>query len=1827
MASPLPGRFAIPSPGSSISEHDPFNTTPSRSQSHRYSSFDTNLFSTYTRGSPSQAKRALEAHIVDTDRRIQEASKLGTALLEQKKQLAERLRDVDSQHDDGEVGPELKQKLLDLEREYNEVGRETARAFLTKSRKVSNDDANSGAMPSSNSPSKPQVNSRKVRNTPGSRVHDIEFATEISTSLLDQVRQMQSLLTEKEEALKAANRENEKTQANVEIMANRLRAIDNDEQRYKDENWHLETRIQELSIEVKEAAAREQKLNSVLETHASERDAADKEFEELRLAHVELDEERGLVKKQHETELSGLRRNMLQGETERAGLEKKIQELQSQNEDFARAMAYRSRLDSEVRGMDNDLEAEGAALNFDMPDPGLPPSPTKGTPRHGTLESETLRSSLNHAHRMIQNLKNNIHREKTEKVELKRMLQDARDELESRRADGGVAANASKKRRPNTAQDAFKKPARPDRLGASKNAQEEIMNDPSWEEYEDSPLRSRAFAKGDTYDTGTETSDAFETANENNTATESEAFHTGAESMDDSDDLTETESSNLKRSTHTPLASKRPSNRRSLQSTASDEGDPYDLTTPPSNNSQARNKSLSARLGLNRSSASPNVQGSPASYVSNGSQPAAYQDLAAELEDMDDLNSTPARSTGSQEFSPASRQASASSLRYGSPALQAAQSASSLRFDSRSPAFQSAQGASSLRLGPPNFASQTATAKPAMVDSGMVTEPWEPSPRVVYVEATQSSHAAAKSSLANSAKGLSQGAASDRSNEPDFRAEMPGAFHDESEEAEISTGSAFGQPSPSTSVKSLGFSTIKSQHYAPREVIPATSEPRMYGSPSQGMPYRGGPEFMRSPQSPRALQLSMSTISSLHTKPIEPVRPEPRDNVYARNEALPLREAQNGPGHLDAAVTKSSTLASIFGPVSSLETNSTPNRQAGSAMIQNNQDLTRTAAHSTSTAFPAVPTNSQTLMDRAASQQVTPSGGSPTLARSTLAFANSLLGFRTNDGQDKAASTATDSRSESVKSSASTIKSSVHETSEVGVNSASVRPKEVDINARQPQQTPTQSNVHKPVNFDWARPQEDQGRQQSAPAPLTSSQAAQRHGQDVQSVEDEETAVLEPPLHISRADSRPGNFQEPTLQFGDASLEPDRRAPFKSVSGNVDQRALKMPSKNDVVPVGMTARNRTLDEGTQTMVSAEQIEFLLRERNSRAMLVTTIMPLTSSPRPQSLGRESSMTNASLVNLPSSSRSRSGSGSRAAALLSLTGPSAPPLPVDHKEVIAAAASRNTFFSGSMGPPPVPTSAYKLAPPQTHNRTTSVASMAQQSPSKSSRSRPTSVGANRAESTNHQDGRRSVASFASDVEDRGKTNFSEGFEMPSADPRMIQAITQTMIGEYLWKYTRKAGRGEHSEKRHKRFFWIHPYTHTLYWSADDPATAGRTDLKSKSVAIEAVRVVSDDNVLPPGLHGKSIIVVTPGRSIKFTAPTNQRHETWFNALSYLLLRSGPDRAGAQSRASTHRNRDPSHGRTSTMTSINSDDLNEFSVGMNDRSASRMTDRSGRSVSRNGRASAASVHNSEFLKPIMPASRMGQPSPQKGGSSVNSNATGKQRATDSSTFNSSTSSDYQAAQASQGGYASTDGALDPANSWPANMYGSAPHYQQSLETQQQTPTYRPQPSAPLTNRATNAPSKADTQAGPPPTPNTSRRLSISNLSDFFSRRGRSRSRHRYSTTIASAADVEPPMPTRGVQDQDHTPSRADVAQLVNMPSLQAIRSLESRDRQTPNQYDRNRASSRGATRQNQNLAPPVLTLPTSVTAPTGIGLSADSSGRHTPVQMENVRACCDG
>lgn len=354
---------------------------------------------------------------------------------------------------------------------------------------------------------------------------------------------------------------------------------------------------------------------------------------------------------------------------------------------------------------------------------------------------------------------------------------------------------------------------------------------------------------------------------------------------------------------------------------------------------------------------------------------------------------------------------------------------------------------------------------------------------------------------------------------------------------------------------------------------------------------------------------------------------------------------------------------------------------------------------------------------------------------------------------------------------------------------------------------------------------------------------------------------------------------------------PESQRPFKEISANTDAR----PNKKK--------RIETADESSQTALTADQIDDMLRDKSKRQEAIlaedkTSPVVSRAALGGHARGRRSQDSMASMNRIRSKTsesdyfgdaavtKRPTSAGSNRGSISSTH----PPLPSDHKKVIAAAAQRVGSSGGgvgTMGPPPLPASALRAQ--QGHGpRTPSTQNPLSMKDGTTPRARaefyPTAGARSHASS---------VTSFASELDNRFNMQnngliMPHGIE-PGTDPRMIQAITQTMIGEYLWKYTRKAGRGEQSENRHRRYFWVHPYTRTLYWSDRDPSQNGKSQAKAKSVAIEAVRVVTDDNPMPPGLHRKSLVIITPGRTVKFTAPTGQRHETWFNALSYLLLRT--------------------------------------------------------------------------------------------------------------------------------------------------------------------------------------------------------------------------------------------------------------------------------------------------------------------------------------------------
>lgn len=114
-------------------ESDPF-VSSSNPINHRFLNHDSHTSALGSGASPASAKQALEAHLADTDRRMEEAGKLGTALVQQRRELEERLKEVEQLETEDEISSDLKQKLMVIEKDYNEVARDSARAFVPKQR-------------------------------------------------------------------------------------------------------------------------------------------------------------------------------------------------------------------------------------------------------------------------------------------------------------------------------------------------------------------------------------------------------------------------------------------------------------------------------------------------------------------------------------------------------------------------------------------------------------------------------------------------------------------------------------------------------------------------------------------------------------------------------------------------------------------------------------------------------------------------------------------------------------------------------------------------------------------------------------------------------------------------------------------------------------------------------------------------------------------------------------------------------------------------------------------------------------------------------------------------------------------------------------------------------------------------------------------------------------------------------------------------------------------------------------------------------------------------------------------------------------------------------------------------------------------------------------------------------------------------------------------------------------------------------------------------------------------------------------------------------------
>ena len=1198
--------------------------------------------------------------------------------------------------------------------------------------------------------------------------------------------------------MKSTNLEKARLEHEAAGFSLRLKGLDESEQRYKDENWNLETQTHEMMAAAKEAASREQRLQQNLAAMMAEKTSAQRELDDLRQSHGKLAEDHDASRKSHEIELAGLRRNANLGDSERNTLQRKVEELTSQNQELAKAFTSRFRDGESEHVQDATSESEDLPLDPSETEHSPPPSPSKGMQRHSLLESETLKSSLHHAHKMIQNLKSNIQREKSEKLDLKRMLQEARDELDVR----SKAGHESKRLKPNKShQELSKKPVRPNMLGANRNSRTDVLvDDHDWEDGESPSTRAeqrgRSLARPDepfpstetdAYQTANETEDGFETAEERNNATDTDAFQTGAESLagDSSDELTETEGAvnrdkNIQGQKSSHLMSAKAGDRSSYQSTASTSGDeePYQGSTP--GQAQPQRYRLKINRGSRRSriasepfenSTPSTAKDSPVSFIGNEVQ--GGQSLFNELDNLnadsgDEAEETPSKSARSHR-----------STHSMNGSIRSQKSSSSMRRSVSSQRSGLSGRPTTVLYNVPS-SEQPPVPKLPLVDSSMMTDPWEPIQNALHE------------------RGLDPAAGKENDN-PSTPVNKSGQ-----DQSALAPNTDPSTRSPSISPRTVWDQPL--QLFS--NVIPA------FGPAShQSTPLSTRSNASREPRT----QNTPHDVgaSGQHLGFYEPSDPESGD--VPSNPAGGMELSKSRPPSAVAAVPRLS-----FSVIQTLDTIPVTSAFAHQ-MPKITSDVTTSSLdfyHDAPQEIAREPQVTESLVDQPTESPLEQSAGALELAGPHYESSNASQALGSTLGNP------------------------------------------------------------------WAHPNGLGG--------ILGSVIEERkagHQLSPRIAEDETSRDFQPlPVSTNRGG----------------------KVPFEEVSATSVSKGLPLQDKPPVALVDTT------DEASQTLLSSYQIDTLFNQKEKEAELevkqsgAPIMKPLSeigalSLPTSNSSRFETGDLTKGKVREPSGVREPTGmplvpvnkdvptltkSPKRpiSAANIRQRTDQYPPLPPDHQKAIAAAAQRQAepTISGTMGPPLAPASSYR-----NRSRTASrprTPSGATQSPNSKSGTTPRA----RYSTVRSQVSRRSsVSSFASEIDERFNIRLDgvPGMEA-GTDPRMIQAITQTMIGEFLWKYTRKAGRGDMSSNRHRRFFWVHPYTRTLYWSDQDPSTAGRAQLKAKSVAIEAVRVVTDDNPMPPGLHRKSLVIMTPGRSVKLTATTGQRHETWFNALSYLLLRTGPD-----------------------------------------------------------------------------------------------------------------------------------------------------------------------------------------------------------------------------------------------------------------------------------------------------------------------------------------------
>ncbi|BFZ54467.1 hypothetical protein PYCC9005_001504 [Savitreella phatthalungensis] len=376
-----------------------------------------------------KAKASIERQLDELDRQLRDVMQVAKPLLGLKDKLQRQVRAIDK-HRDGNgnsenIPPDVSARLNLLEKETESTLAQTN----VRASPIRKQQSLAGPLTPTNMLS-PAPRSR--RNHSAVKLHpnqvgatttnNIEFAANLGEQLIVRVRELQSLLAERDEQLRQVTAQKQKLEVRVETAEETARTGDARESRDKDLLWNAEVQVSELQGSLAAVEAREEKLKLDNARLTSQIKQQQEEMDTLRTNEDEL---RGQV-------------SDIRGHYTATATEFKVER------DLARQ--ERESLYDEISRLKSELEEKNAVRLTRMvspqkaaperpEEPSTPVrspimSPVKQTPsRNPHLEAETMKGSLEHMMGQLQRARKTAEREKAEKLKLRKELDLVLEEL------------------------------------------------------------------------------------------------------------------------------------------------------------------------------------------------------------------------------------------------------------------------------------------------------------------------------------------------------------------------------------------------------------------------------------------------------------------------------------------------------------------------------------------------------------------------------------------------------------------------------------------------------------------------------------------------------------------------------------------------------------------------------------------------------------------------------------------------------------------------------------------------------------------------------------------------------------------------------------------------------------------------------------------------------------------------------------------------------------------------------------------------------------------------------------------------------------------------------------------------------------------------------------------------------------------------------------------------------------------------------------------------------------------------------------------------------